>query len=75
MIRLADLSGKRVVDGDGARIGMVHEVRAKDGEIVALDCGPGSFIERMTGKVKGRRVAWERVRAVTKKQIVVDLQA
>jgi sporulation protein YlmC with PRC-barrel domain len=74
MIRLADLCGKRVTGADGARIGKVHEVRAKDGRIVALDCGPGGFIERMTGRRKGRRIAWEKVRAVTRAEILVDLQ-
>ena len=74
MIRLADLSEKRVVDTEGARIGRVHEVRAKDGRIVALDCGPGGFIERMTGRRHGRRIPWEKVRTVTKTEIVVDLR-
>ena len=37
----------------------MHEVHAEAGEFVALTCGPGSFIERLTARNHGRRVPWE----------------
>jgi sporulation protein YlmC with PRC-barrel domain len=39
--------------------------------VIALKVGPGSFIERLTVKTKGRRVPWDRVRKIEEKRIVV----
>jgi len=71
-MRLADLYDKPIYDADGKRLGVVHEVRARDGQVEALDYGAGSLIERFSGKRGGGRVRWDQVRSVTAKRIVVD---
>jgi sporulation protein YlmC with PRC-barrel domain len=70
-MRLSDLSDAKVKSLDGETLGRVHEVHCDDGRIVALTCGPGSFIERLTAKKHGRRIPWEFVRRVTHKEVVV----
>jgi hypothetical protein len=49
----------------------VHEIHAENGRIVALTCGPGSFIERLTAKKHGRRVPWGCVVRIAKGEIFV----
>ena len=68
---LSDLSDAKVKTLDGDTLGRVHEVHCEGGKIVALTCGPGSFIERLTAKKHGRRIPWEFVRRVSHKQVVV----
>ena len=70
-MRLTDLRGAEVKTLDGHRLGRVHEVHCDGGRIVALTCGPGSLIERLTAKKHGRRIPWEFVRKVSAKQVVV----
>jgi sporulation protein YlmC with PRC-barrel domain len=70
-MRLTDLQAKKVCTLDGERLGRVHEVHCENGVLVALKVGPRSFIERMTARTKGRRIAWDRVRKVEEKRIVV----
>ena len=70
-MRLSDLRDKKVGTVDGDALGRVHEVHADKGRVVALMCGGGSFIERWTGKGHGRRIPWEEVVRVEKKQVVV----
>lgn len=68
---LTDLRGKKIRTLDGETFGRVHEVHCDKGRVVALMCGPGSLIERLTARKKGRRIPWECVRKVEPKQIVV----
>jgi sporulation protein YlmC with PRC-barrel domain len=70
-MRLSDLSDAKVKTLDGETIGRVHEVHCDGGRIVALTCGPGSFIERLTARKHGRRIPWEFVRRVSEKEVVV----
>ena len=70
-MRLTDLRDRQVRTLDGERLGRVHEVHCDKGIVTALMIGPGSLIERLTGKRHGRRVAWECVRKVDKDHIVV----
>ncbi|MGN6154700.1 MAG: PRC-barrel domain-containing protein [Sphingomicrobium sp.] len=70
-MRLTDLRGKDVRTLDGERLGRVHEVHCEKGIVTALMVGPGSFIEQLTAKKKGRRVPWDCVRKVEQKRIVV----
>jgi sporulation protein YlmC with PRC-barrel domain len=70
-MRLTDLQNKDVRTEDGERLGRVHEVHCQNGVVIALKVGPGSFIERLTVKTKGRRVPWDRVRKIEEKRIVV----
>ena len=72
MIRLSDLRDKAIRSLDGNKLGRVHEVHCKDGRVVALMCGPGSFIERWTGRSEGRRVPWEAVRRIEDDAVVID---
>ena len=71
-MRLSDFRDKTIRTPDGRRLGRVHEVHCDGGRITALKCGPGSLIERLTDKSKGRRIPWEDVRSVGAKAIVVD---
>jgi sporulation protein YlmC with PRC-barrel domain len=73
VIRLSALRDARLVTEDGQRLGRVHEIRAEDGRVTALDCGPGGFIERLTAKTGGRRIPWEKVRKIDGKVVVVAL--
>jgi sporulation protein YlmC with PRC-barrel domain len=68
---LSDLRDKKVRSLDGETLGRVHEVHCDKGRVVALMCGPGSFIERLTARKGGRRIPWEFVRKVEAKEVVV----
>jgi sporulation protein YlmC with PRC-barrel domain len=70
-MRLSDLQDKKVRGLDGETLGRVHEVHCEKGIVTALMCGPGSFIERLTAKKKGRRIPWECVRKVSDREVVV----
>ena len=72
VMRLSDLRDKKVKTLDGAGLGRVHEVHVENGRVVALTCGVGSFIERLTAKSKGRRIPWECVRRVEAEHVVVS---
>jgi sporulation protein YlmC with PRC-barrel domain len=69
--RLSDLRNAKVRTLDGETLGRVHEVHTEKGQITALICGPGSFIESLTARKKGRRIPWECVRRIDHKQVVV----
>lgn len=58
-MKLTDLRGKRVRSLDGESFGRVHEIHCENGKVIALMTGPGSFIERMTARQKGRRIDWD----------------
>ena len=68
---LTDLRDKVIRTLDGDKLGRVHEVHCNKGRVVAIMCGPGSLIERLTARKKGRRIPWECVRKVEPEQIVV----
>lgn len=70
-MRLTDLRNKKVVTLDGERLGRIHEVHCDGGQVTALMSGPGSFIERLTAKKKGRRIPWECVVRVEAAEVVV----
>ena len=70
-MRLTDLRDKKVRSLDGETLGRVHEVHCDGGKVVAIMCGPGSFIERWTARKQGRRIPWEYVRKVEPEQVVV----
>jgi len=71
VMRLTDLRDAKVRTLDGKTLGRVHEVHADGGQIVAIGCGAGGFIERLTGKNHGRRIPWECVRKVSHKEVIV----
>lgn len=70
-MRLSDLRDAKVKTLDGKTLGRVHEVHCDGGRIVALTCGPGSFIESLTAKTEGRRIPWECIRRIGHKQVIV----
>jgi sporulation protein YlmC with PRC-barrel domain len=70
-MRLSGLRDAKVKTLDGETLGRVHEVHVEGAKVVALICGPGSFIERLTARKHGRRIPWECVRRITGKEIVV----
>ena len=74
-MRLTDLRDKPVRNLDGKRLGTVHEVHCEKGVVTALMIGPGSFIERLTSKPHGGRIAWDRVRKVEADRIIVTPEA
>ena len=70
-MRLSDLRDKTIRTLDGEVLGRVHEVHCDKGKVTALDCGPGGFIERWTGKGQGRRIPWACVRKIETNAILV----
>ena len=70
-MRLSDLRDKKIKTLDGETLGRVHEVHCEKGRITALMCGPGSFIERLTARNKGRRIPWECVKRVEAGAVIV----
>jgi sporulation protein YlmC with PRC-barrel domain len=70
-MRLHELDEAKVMDEDGRKIGHVHEVHAKDGQITTLAYGFGGFIQRMASNSAGKRIRWSDVKAVTKDGIVI----
>jgi sporulation protein YlmC with PRC-barrel domain len=70
-MRLSDLRDAKVKTLDGETLGRVHEVHSDEGRITALTCGPGSFIEALTAKKKGRRIPWEFVLRIDRNEIIV----
>ena len=70
-MRLCDLRDKKIRSLDGEALGRVHEVHCEKGKVTALIAGPGSLLERWTGKWHGRRIPWECVVKVEKNAIVV----
>jgi sporulation protein YlmC with PRC-barrel domain len=70
-MRLSDLRDATIKTLDGETLGSVHEIHCDNGRVIALMCGPGSFIERLTAKKQGRRIPWEYVRRVSPGEIVV----
>lgn len=73
MILLSALDDQMVRLPDGRPIGRVHEVVADGGAVTALDCGPGGWVERLTGHGRARRIPWSAVREVRADAIIVDL--
>ena len=71
LMRLSALRGAKVRTLDGEHLGRVHEVHVESGRVVALTSGPGSVIEMLTAKKHGRRIPWECVVKIEKKQLVV----
>jgi len=70
-MRLSDVHNAEVRTLDGEMLGRVHEVHCDHGRVIALMCGPGSFIERLTARKKGRRIPWEYVRRVEHGRVIV----
>ena len=70
-MRLSGLRGAKVRTLDGEHLGRVHEVHVDGGRVTALTSGPGSFIEMLTASRHGRRIPWECVVKIEKKQLVV----
>src|SRR5215212_834280 len=71
VMRLSDLRDKKIRTLDGETLGRLHEVHCEGGRVIAIMCGPGSFIERLTARKEGRRIPWECVRRVEPDQVVV----
>jgi sporulation protein YlmC with PRC-barrel domain len=70
-MRLSDLRDAKIRTLDGDKLGHVHEVHCDNGRVIALMCGPGSLIERLTAKKQGRRIPWEFVRRVSPGEVIV----
>lgn len=70
-MRLSELRNAKIKSLDGQALGRVHEVHADGGRIIALACGAGGWIERLTGRRKGRRVPWECVVRIGKGVVLV----
>lgn len=70
-MRLSDLRDKPIRSLDGERLGRVHEVHCEGGKVVELVCGPGSLLERLTAKSKGKPIPWSMVRKIDDKGVVI----
>jgi sporulation protein YlmC with PRC-barrel domain len=71
VMRLSELRDRKVRTLDGETLGRVHELHCEGGRVVALMCGPGSFIERWTARKEGRRIPWEFVKRIEADALVV----
>jgi sporulation protein YlmC with PRC-barrel domain len=71
-MRLGELYGMMMRGPSGERLGRVHEVYAKGGEVEALGVGAANLLERLLGHRHGRRIAWAKVRRIGKGGIVVE---
>jgi sporulation protein YlmC with PRC-barrel domain len=73
MIRATDLQGKLVRTQAGERLGRVSEIHLQDGRVTTLVCsGRGGFLQRFMAARSGRRIAWDKVRRLTDREIVVE---
>lgn len=70
-MRLSDLRGAKVKTLDGEMLGRVHEVHCDDGRVTALMVGAGGLIEMLTAKERGRRIPWECVIKIGRREIAV----
>jgi sporulation protein YlmC with PRC-barrel domain len=71
-MRLSDLRHKQVRTPDGRPVGRVFEVHCEAGAVKELMCGPGSFVERLTARTRGRRIPWEMVKRIEARSIIVS---
>ena len=71
LMRLSALRDKNVRCLNGRKFGRVHEVHCEHGQVTFLVCGPGGFIERWTGRSKGRRVPWDSICRIDVDAVVV----
>lgn len=71
---LSDLYGARVRSRDGAALGRVREVVCDKGAVTHLGLGAATWLERLTGRPRGRRIAWSAVISVKGRTIVVEPQ-
>jgi sporulation protein YlmC with PRC-barrel domain len=71
VMRLTDLRNKKIKTLDGKILGRIHDVHIEGGRVVALSCGAGGFVERLTAKSHGRRIAWECVVSIAKGEVRV----
>jgi len=73
MIRLSDLDDKLVRSAEGKRLGRVHDVRVEHGELLWLDYGARSLLERLSGRGTTKQIPWSAVREVGDDAIIVEL--
>ena len=69
---LGELTGAKVYARSGKRLGTVHEVYAKAGNVEALGVGAANLLERLLGRRHGHRIAWTKIREAEKGRIVVE---
>lgn len=70
-MRLSDLRDAKIRTLDGETLGRLHEVHCDGGRVIAIMCGPGSFIERWTARKHGRRIPWEYVKRIERGLVTV----
>jgi sporulation protein YlmC with PRC-barrel domain len=71
VMRLTDLWNAKIKTLDGETLGRVHDVHVDGGRIIALACGTGGLIERLTARSRGRTVPWECVARIANGEIFV----
>jgi sporulation protein YlmC with PRC-barrel domain len=71
-MRLTDLRHALVRTETGEKVGRVFEVHCDRGRIAALVCGPSGFVERLTGRTRGRRIPWTKVIRIARGDIIVN---
>ena len=59
MTRLSDLVGKKVRTEGGLYLGRVHEVRARQGQVIALIYGTSGFLGEIVPHPSGTTAALE----------------
>jgi sporulation protein YlmC with PRC-barrel domain len=71
-MRLGDLYNASIRTSDGRKLGRVHEVYAKAGQVTALGVGAANFLERLFSHRRGRHIAWEKVKKIESGTIIVE---
>ncbi|MDB5693223.1 MAG: hypothetical protein JWO81_2286 [Alphaproteobacteria bacterium] len=72
MIRLGRLYDATVVTVAGKRLGTVHEVTIEAGRVKELGVGAANFLERLFARREGRHVAWDKVKKIEGRTIIVE---
>jgi sporulation protein YlmC with PRC-barrel domain len=71
-MRLGRLYDATVRTAGGERLGTVHEVTIEAGRVKEIGVGAANFLERLFGRRRGRHVAWEKVKKIEGRTIIVE---
>jgi sporulation protein YlmC with PRC-barrel domain len=71
-MRLARLYCATVKTSRGERLGKVHEVIVEGGRVKEIGVGAANVLERLFGRRRGRHVAWEKVKKIEGRTIIVE---
>lgn len=71
-MRLGDLYDAHVRTTDGKKLGRVHEVIVEGGQVKEIGVGAVNILERLAARRHGRHIAWEKVKKIEGRTIIVE---